>query len=138
MRLHQHRSDIGAKLLGLLALCFLFSMAVGARGQATTEAYDGTYIGMPTPDMQNKMPPCGLPASQVLDVKNGVARLRSVIDTRTGQVQPDGRLLMLGEQAYGSTRLKAQVEGRFSGNRFEGISKIPENNCVFHWVLIKS
>ena len=134
------RASICISLLAasVVAITPLAVDAQASSGTAATTAFDGTYIGMPTADPQNKVPPCGQPQSQVLDVKGGAAKLRSAIDTRSGQVQEDGRLLMTGEQIYGSSHIKGLVDGRFSGNGFEGTSRFSETGCVFHWVLVKT
>jgi hypothetical protein len=110
----------------------------GHSADAPVNRFDGSYIGMPTADRQNRSPPCAKPEIAVLDVQNGSARMRSSLDRRKGVVQPDGSLSMKGLLAIASQQIPGFVEGRFTADRFEGTSRFPNVNCVYHWDLSKS
>lgn len=131
-----HRLTYTGALICIVANALVSLVAISARAEGVGR-FDGSYRGLPVADPSNKWPPCGSPQSQILDVKDGHAKLRSVVDTRQGTVETDGHLLMVGEQVYGSNHIKAEVEGRFSGAMFDGTSRLPDLRCVYHWTLQK-
>jgi hypothetical protein len=141
-RLTRHRVR-PARLLALSMACLLGAplLRAGAAAPPAPEPpsnrFDGTYIGMPTADRQNRSPPCARPETAVLDVQNGTARMRSSLDRRTGVVQPDGTLAMKGLLSVASQQIPGFVDGRFTADHFVGTSRFPNVNCVYHWDLAK-
>jgi hypothetical protein len=127
-----------ARHLAWSILCVVAAGATAIAADTPVTRFDGTYIGMPTADRQNRSPPCAKPETAVLDVKNGAARLRSSLDRRKGEVQPDGSLAMKGVIAVASQHIPGFVEGQFTADRFEGTSRFPNVNCAYHWSLAKS
>jgi len=130
---------IGARWAGshgpALLTALVLAVPLGADAQPAIGPFDGVYSGMPKADTANRSPPCTAPQLAVLDVVQGKARVRSSIDRRTGQVQRDGSLTMRGELVVGSQHIPGFVEGTFTADGFEGVSRFPQVNCRFVWTL---
>jgi hypothetical protein len=105
--------------------------------EPATTSFDGSYVGVPVADKQNRSPPCAKPQTAVLDVIAGTARMRSSLDRRKGQVQPDGSVTMNGELVIASQHIPGLVEGHFTADRFDGVSRFPNVHCSYHWSLQK-
>ncbi len=129
-------------MTGLLPVLACLSLpllaAARVRAQQATTQFDGSYSGMPKPDKANRSPPCVAPQIAFLDVHNGNARMRSSIDRRKGVVQPDGSVTMRGELVVGSQHVPGFVEGKFTADGFEGVSRFPQVNCAYTWKLPKT
>lgn len=125
--------------LSLPALTLLAGAhAAMAQSPPPVTAFDGSYVGMPAAERQNRSPPCAKPQTAILDVKDGAARMRGSFDRRKGQVKPDGSLVLNGVLVVGSQHIPGAVEGRFNDNRFEGVSRFPSVKCGYRWILEKS
>ena len=122
---------------GILSAALLLGLCA-APARAQVPQFDGTYIGLPVPDKANRSPPCTKPPDAVMDVQNGAARMRSSIDRRKGTVQPDGTLTLNGELVVGSQHVPGLVEGRFTKDSFEGVSRFPVVGCSYRWSLRKT
>ncbi|MBS0641110.1 MAG: hypothetical protein JSS43_14635 [Proteobacteria bacterium] len=138
-----HRSARNLATL-LLSAAGLLAGAQASRAQsspvppAPVTAFDGSYVGMPTAEQQNRSPPCAKPQTAILDVQNGAARMRSSFDRRKGQVKADGSLMLNGVLVVGSQHIPGFVEGQFKDGRFEGVSRFPSVKCGYKWSLQKS
>jgi hypothetical protein len=132
-RQHKRTARASSSMLAAFILC----SAATSWAQSATTTFDGSYIGMPVAEKQNRSPPCAKPQTAVLDVIDGAARMRSSLDRRKGQVQPDGSLTMNGELVIASQHIPGLVEGHFTADRFEGVSSFPNVHCVYRWSLLK-
>ena len=129
-----HAARLSASLTAM-ALALLVATGARAADQQPVTTFDGSYTGMPVAERMNRTPPCAKPQVAVLDVQNGAARMRSSIDRRKGQVKPDGTLTMRGELVISWQHIPGFIEGRFTKDRFEGVSRFPSVNCAYRWSL---
>ncbi len=137
-RQHKRTARASSSMLAAFILCSAAtSWAQSSTTSSATTTFDGSYVGMPVAEKQNRSPPCAKPQTAVLDVIAGSARMRSSLDRRKGQVQPDGSVTMNGELVIASQHIPGLVEGHFTADRFEGVSSFPNVHCVYRWSLQK-
>jgi hypothetical protein len=137
MRFQEQRQKWVARVPSWVLAALTLAHPAPSWAQSATTGFDGSYIGVPVADKQNRSPPCTKPQTAVLDVTDGSARMRSSLDRRKGQVQPDGSLTMNGELVIASQHIPGLVEGHFTADRFEGVSSFPNVHCVYRWSLLK-
>jgi hypothetical protein len=121
-------SCLQVSLLSLLGAASVLLAACATPVGVST--FDGIYTVGSSGDPSNGIE-CGPGSPSTLTMIDGVASLSGSND-RTGVVEPDGKIIIVGKVFINTNWVSNRIAGSFKDGVFDGVSSYP-GGCKFIW-----